>query len=188
LKQMESPTRTEEEAAPSDPHSPILEESLPPLPTGHTPTPRHPPKARSRFSSLAKPVIVAPPTESRRRPVTVLGLQGHKLVAESVSLVRPIKYDPFEVQERVCASLPTATATPKLFTKTRGFHDKRSMSNSSHLANGDFERTRRMLDTLAGERQRAMEIATKPQGNWTNEAEMESAQLFMSTLYQTKPY
>jgi hypothetical protein len=102
--------------------------------------------------------------------------------------MRPIKYDTFEVQERVCASLPVQTATSKLFTKTCGFHGQRPTFSPTRLSDGDLKRARKTLREISAERRLAAEIATRPQGQWKTEAERESALLFIGTLYQTKPF
>jgi hypothetical protein len=110
-----------------------------------------------------------------------MAVHGQKIVSESVSHVRPLRWDTFELADRLSAGLPTATSTPsKLFTATRGLRSRHGPAYCPDMTTQELGRTRKALQALARERTQAMELAMRPQGNWKSDVEREDAVLFCS--------
>jgi hypothetical protein len=136
-------------------------------------------RSRRRFVTGVRQAVLVSPGAPRRRPASQMSVHGQKLVSESVTYVRPLRWEPFELSDRLSAGLPTSTSSPsRLFTTTRALRSRPRPVYSPDMTTKELGRTRKALHALSRERKQAVDLAMRPQGSWTSDAEREDAVLF----------
>ena len=82
-----------------------------------------------------------------------LAVCGQKLVAESITQVRPVRFEEFEMPENVSSTLPTPARTPsRLFTAAKRLQRGPQTQSESVIRAAEVARARRLFTTLEEKR------------------------------------
>ena len=92
-------------------------------------------------------------TSSMSPTYSPLAVCGQKLVAESITQVRPVRFEEFEMPETVSSTLPTPARTPsRLFTATRRLQRGPQTQSEGVIRDTEVARARRLFNALEEKR------------------------------------
>ena len=139
---------------------------------------RQTPSHKSRFyHQRVTRVLNMSETES----TTPFIVQGKKLVAESVTNVRPGRCDLFVPPDTVSATLPIATGVPSRRLAMSRCQATRPVGTPELIGGRDIRRCRRQLTALATQRRRVIERIQRTQRAWADEEWKSRTEVFIKT-------